>query len=359
MSSFMDIVSTALKYLTPMLVDKLATSLGIQNPLVRSAINAILPSLLAAFTGLASRPAGARKLSEAVERQGSDILGDLGSIFGGAKQSTAATAGTDALRDLLGGSTISQIASAVSRFTGVGGDAVHSLMGLVGPVALGTLAEEKRRSGLAADGLANLLAGQKENILAAMPSGFSDLLKGTDLLSAITAGVPPSTAKARPTPEAAKPSAGFGRWPLLLAATAAILIGGLYLFKQSHDVAPTTLTPAQPIPPTITLDSRNLGVELSAIVASITSALSGVKDEASAKAALPRFEQAARQFGEIREVATKLPPDGRRLLASYAGQLLTYLRPLIERALASAGVGAVAKPVFDQVLTQLSELAKA
>ena len=147
-----NIVSMAMQYLTPMLVDRIASSLGIQSPMVRSAIAAILPTILAGIAGVASKPGGGRQITDVLGKQNTDILGDLGSIFGGAKQNDVAKSGTDTLRDLLGGNAVSGLTSAVGKFAGIGDAPVQSLVGMLAPVALGTLAKQQKDSGLDAAG---------------------------------------------------------------------------------------------------------------------------------------------------------------------------------------------------------------
>jgi hypothetical protein len=50
----MNIVSMAMQYLSPMIIDKLATSLGINSTIARTAIGAILPSILGGIVGKAT-----------------------------------------------------------------------------------------------------------------------------------------------------------------------------------------------------------------------------------------------------------------------------------------------------------------
>ncbi len=347
----MNIVSMAMQYLTPMLVDRLATSLGIQSPLVRSAIAAILPSILGGLASTASQPGGGRKITDMLGRQNTDILGNLGDIFGGGKQAEVAKSGGDTLRDLLGGSAVSGLTSAVGKFTGVGDTAVQSLMGLVAPVALGTLAKHQANSGLDAAGMTKFLEGQKDNIMSAMPKGFADNLKGTGLLSAFEPAKP--AARPAPTPTPA-PSGGMGMMPMLLAA-AALALGAYYFIGGKS----ATTTAALPQPPAITLGNQNIGAELGSVAEGLRGTLVGIKDEASAKAALPRLQQMSQQLGGLNESAAKLPAAGRSTLATYAKQILPFLRPLIDKALAASGVGAVAKPVLDQILNRIEGLSKA
>lgn len=346
----MNIVSMAMQYLTPMLVDRIASSLGIQSALVRSAINAILPSILAGLTGVAARPSGGRQLGEALGKQDTDILGNLGDIFGSAKQTDIVKSGNNVLRDLLGGSTFGGLTGAVGKFAGIGEAPVQTLVGMLAPVALGTLAKQKQASGLDDAGLSRMLLDQRENIKAAMPAGFSEHLKGTGLLDAIS---PPSAPAAPAASPVAKPAGGLGMLPLV-AAAALLAVLGWYFFGQNR---PATI--GLPTPPQITVGGQNLGSQLGSVAEGLRGTLVGLKDEASARTALPRLQEMQQQLAGIGDSAAKLQPDARKSLAGYAAQLLPLLRPLIEKALAAAGVGPIAKPVLDQILNRIEGLAKA
>ncbi len=285
-------------------------------------------------------------------KQNTDILGDLGSIFGGAKQNDIAKSGTDTLRDLLGGNAVSGLTSAVGKFAGVGEAPVQSLIGMLAPVALGTLAKQQKESGLDAAGLTNLLMGQRENIQAAMPSGFSDLLKGTGLLDGLAAPkVSTPTPQIMPTPQA-QPSGGLGMWPKVAAAALLGVLAWYYFGNQRQ------ATVSLPAAPQITLAGQNIGSQLGSVAEGLRGTLVSLKDEASAKAALPRLQEMSQQLSGIRDNAAKLPPDTRKTLAGYAAQLLPLLRPLIDKALATSGVGPVAKPVLDQILNRIEAMAK-
>ena len=346
----------AMQYLSPMLIDRIASSLGIQSPMVKTAIAAILPTILAGLAGVASKPGGGRQLGEVLGKQNPDILGDLGSIFGGAKQNEVAKSGTDALRDLLGGGALSGLTGAVGKFAGIGDAPVQGLVGMMAPVVLGTLAKQQKASGLDASGLASMLMGQRENIQAAMPAGFGDLLKGTGLLDGLAppkAEAPRPGATVHPMPTPARPAGGMGMWPMV-AAAALLAVLGWYFFGQQKPVATSF-----PAPPQITIAGQNIGGQLGSVAEGLRGTLSGIKDEASARSALPRLQEMAQQLGGIQDSAGKVPADARKTLASYAAQLLPLLRPLIEKALAAAGVGPIAKPVLDQILNRIEALAKA
>ena len=60
-----------------------------------------------------------------------------------------------------------------------------SLLGLLAPAVMGTIAKQQGAQSLSASGIAGLLASQKDNIAAALPSGFGNLLGGTGLLDSL------------------------------------------------------------------------------------------------------------------------------------------------------------------------------
>ena len=77
------------------------------------------------------------------------------------------------------------LAGAVGKFAGLGQGASGSLLGLLAPVVMGTIAKQQGTHSLDASGIASLLASQKDNIAAALPSGFGNLLGGTGLLNSL------------------------------------------------------------------------------------------------------------------------------------------------------------------------------
>ena len=156
----MNIVSMAAQYLSPMIIDKIASSLGITNPMAQKAIAALLPTILAALAGSASKPDSLGTLTKVLGQQDPGLLGNLGNLIGGSAQSGLVNAGTSALGSLLGNSGVGAMSGAVSKFAGIGDAPTKSLMGMLAPVALGTLAKQQKDSNLDASGLAKMLMSQ-------------------------------------------------------------------------------------------------------------------------------------------------------------------------------------------------------
>lgn len=362
----MNIVSMAAQYLTPMIVDRIASSLGITSPLAQKAIGAILPTILASILGSSQKPDGLRNLTDILGKQDTGMLGKLSDLIGGSGQSAAVNAGTNVLGSLLGNSALGSLTGAVSKFAGIGDGPAKSLLGLVGPVALGAVAKQQKDSGLDAGGLAKMLLGQKDNITAAMPAGFADLLKGTGLLDAVapravggtttTSSTGTGSTPARPattTPSYEAPRASGGSWLPWAAALAALLIGGWYFLSGAR--APQV---ALPTVPTITVGGQNVAAQLGSTVEGLRGTISGMKDEASAKAALPRLQETLKQLDTFNAARGNMPAEAKKGLGTYAGTLLPLLRGWIDNALKGTGVAGVAKPVLDQIFARIETISK-
>ena len=363
----MNLVSLIMQFLAPAIINKMAGSLGIGQGLAGKAISAALPAILAALAGSASKSGGAGALASVLGRQDPGLLGNFASMLGGGGQQSMIDSGAGALTSLLGGGSTNAIASAIGKFSGINDGQSKSLLGMLAPVVLGTLAKEQKAGGLDAGGLASLLNGQKDNIAAAMPAGFSDLLKGSGVLDSISANLPKAAAPhvhADPTPS----GGGIMKYLLPLAAAGALLYALSGYGCNRHDdmkttapapakiekpaSAPAASEKAAPAVPGIDLASATSAIE------ALKSALVGVKDEATAKSSLPKLQDLAGQFDKLKGLAMGLPADARHPLVVMISGVMPGLASSIDKALALPGVGAVLKPVLDQIAGSLGAIAK-
>ena len=183
-----NLVTSIMQSLTPDMIAKIASLLGIDRNIAEKAIGAGIPAILAGFTNLASSPDGARQLSSTLLQQPAGALDQITSAIGSGQQSFAES-GAGLLSGLLGSGGTNALATAVGSFAGIGTNTGKSLLGLLGPVVAGALGQQQRSAGLDANGLASLLTSQKDQIAAAMPSGFAKLLSGAGVLGAVDGGV--------------------------------------------------------------------------------------------------------------------------------------------------------------------------
>ena len=360
----MNLVSMAMQYLAPVIINKIAGSLGIGQGLVGKAISAALPAILAGLAGGASKSGGAGALASILGKQDPGLLGNLGNLIGGGGQQQLIDGGSNALTLLLGGSQSSALASAVGKFAGLDAGKSASLMGMLAPVVLGTLAKEQKSSGLDAAGLANLLNGQKSNIAAAMPAGFSDLLQGSGVLDSIAGNLK----AAAPVAHAAPASSGGGlpSWllPLVLG------LAGLYLLssygcnqapmveKVSPPPAKTEAPAAAPkaeAPAATQVDVVGLA---SKALSGLTGSLGTIKDEATAKAAIPALTDTAKQIEAVKAAAGLLTGDARKPLTMLVGGALPGILAAVEKATGIPGAGAMLKPIVEPMVANLTGLSK-
>ena len=176
------LVSLVTEFLTPAMIGRIASALGVDRNKLQTAVNATVPGLLAGLTGVAAQPGGAQKLVDAAG-QHTGAFDNIVNSIGSGGQTTLIERESRLLTSLLGGHDQSALTDAVSKYTGLNSKVSGSLLAILGPLVMGTVAKQARP--LNADGIKSLLASQKDSIAAALPRGFSDLLGGTGLLDSL------------------------------------------------------------------------------------------------------------------------------------------------------------------------------
>ena len=223
-----DLASAIGRYLTPEVVGKIASASGLNGTVAQSAVTAAVPSILSALVNMVATPGGPKKLADAVASQPGSVLAEIASKLNGSAQ--MATQGSNLLSSLLGGGVANLLASTVGKFLGIGEGPMRTVMGLLTPVILGVLGNQQRAADLDSNGLARLLSGQKDQIAEAMPSGLSDALKISGLLSSFGTSPSPGqrtvdtpTTPAMPRTADSTRAATWPYWVLPLLAVAGLL----------------------------------------------------------------------------------------------------------------------------------------
>lgn len=378
----MNLVSLAMQYLAPVVLNRIASSLGIGQGLVGKAISAAIPSILAGLAGSAAKPGGASALGNVLSKIDPGMLSNLGNLIGGAGQQQLVDGGSSALSSLLGGGSAGALASAVGKFAGIDSGKTASLMGILAPVVLGTLAKEQKSSGLDAAGLANLLQSQKSNITAALPAGFSDLLAGSGLLDSVTGSMKAAGPAPAPMPEMAPVPAsggGLGKWLLALAAA----LAALYLLstyggnrapvtekapEKPAATAPAENTPApaekaapapkSEAPAAPAGQAADLAGLATKAIGALTGSLGSITDEATAKAAVPALQDTSKQIDGLKAAALLLQGDARKPLAALVAAALPSLTAAVEKATGIPGVAAIINPLVQPMLANLTAITK-
>jgi hypothetical protein len=345
--------------LGPVIVGRMASSLGLNETATQKAIVAAVPALLAALISYVSKPQGATKLNDVLKKQEPGVLSSLASAIGGSGQKALIDQGSSVLTSLLGGKILSGLSSAVGQYAGIGESGSKRLMGLLGPMVLGVLGHEQRGRGLDASGLANLLTSQRDTIQAALPSGFSKYLSQAGVLDEVTSAARKVASR---TPERPTTSP----WPWLLGALVLIAIAFIAwrLFSTPEQIAEVPSVQIEaPYASVlqklkgIKVGDVDIGEAAASAVNNVQSSLQDVKDQATAQAALPKLNEAASQFDQLTGLLDQMSPETRKVVADTFAAIRPTLDQLLDKALAIPGVGEVIKPAVDAIRAKLDILA--
>jgi hypothetical protein len=401
-----NLVSSVMQCLTPDLVAKIARSLGIDPDIAQKVVAAAVPTILASFGGLAASPGGAQQLSGSLQQQHPDMLAHISSAIGGSDQKAIADTGSGLLSSLLGGGGLNALVSAVSSYAGIDQSAGKSILGLLAPMVVGTLGQQQRSGGLDANGLADLLASQKDQITAAIPSGLANMLGARGLLDGVEGGMRRGADSAGAaagrmtgaTSDAARRMAGAassagGRmagatsdlaasasqiahaatrapstptWPLWILGL--VILGGLGWYflgdRTPQQMADQTRGLINSVSPEtanklMTPSVADLTASVKSSVDDVRITLQGINDPGSARAALPKLREMTEKLDRINNLAAQLPPGSRKEIAAAIGTSMPALNQLCDRILSTPQVGMLAKPTIDALRLQLQSLSRA
>src|SRR5262249_14021835 len=331
-----NLISLIMQFLTPDMIGRIASALGLDRTNTQTAIGAAIPGLLAGLSGVATQPGGAQKLVDTV-RQQTGALGSFANMLGASGQSSLIEKGSQILSSLLGGRDQTALAGAVSKYAGLGQNASGSLLGMLAPIVMGTIGQQQGTRSLDAGGIASLLSSQKDNIVAALPAGFANLLGGTGLLDSLGGAARTATAAAgqtaRVTASAARAIGDTGQraasvsrnwlyWLIPLLAIVALLI---YFFASPSEQGGQ---PGRPTIPGLTVGGLDIGKQVTHSTTSLRTTLGGITDAASAQAALPKLREVTTQIDKVDGLLGQLSPEQRKVLAGMVNPLMPSLNQL-------------------------------
>jgi hypothetical protein len=358
-----NLVSLIMQFLTPDMIGRIASALGLDRNNTQTAIGAAIPGLLAGLSGVAAQPGGAQKLVDTV-RQQTGALGSFANMLGASGQSSLIERGSQILSSLLGGRDQTALAGAVSKYAGLGQNASGSLLGMLVPIIMGTIGQQQGTRSLDAGGIASLLSSQKDNIAAALPAGFANLLGGTGLLDSLGGAARTATAAAgqtaRVTASAARAIGDTGQraaavsrnWLYWLIPLLAILALLIYFFRPAEQV----VQPGVPTIPSLTVGGLDLGKQVTDSITNLRTTLTGITDAASAQAALPKLREVTAQIDRVDGLLGQLSPEQRNVLAGVVNPLMPSLNQLFDKVLAIPGVAQLLKPTIDALRAKLTLL---
>ena len=391
-----DLVGMVMQYLTPDRIGRIAAAFNLDSKSAQSVAEVSVPSLLAELASLAVQPGGAQKVVDAVRQHSGTLDSRANAVGGSANQAVLADKGTQWFSSLFGDQSHSALTGAVAKFCGLSQAASEALLGLFFPVVLGTISKQLGNSRLNASSLTRLLASQRDNVAAALPSGFADLLRGTGLLGASSGAagtvsaaanqaamaastatdggsraatvVTDQAARADTTATRAASDAGAGadslaapgsfnwlHW-IIPALILAALIAWFFASKRLEQIAQP---PVKPTTRNLMVAGVDVGKEVTTSLESLRTALQSITDADSAKAALPKLQDAKGQIDKVNGLIGQLSPEQRKILAGLVNQFMPTINPLFDKLLTIPGVAELIKPTIDGVRTTLTSLSAA
>jgi hypothetical protein len=364
-----NLVSLIMNFLTPDMIGRIASALGLDRNDTSSAVDAGVPALIAALAGVAAKPGGPQKLADAAKQE-SGMLDKFAGMLGTATQTTSVTdRGSRMLASLLGSRDQTALESAVGKFSGLGSSAGGSILSALAPVVMGAIAQQQGPRGLDGSNIANLLSSQKDNIVDALPSGFGKLLGGTGMLDSLgdsakraamaggeaTRAAAASVARTiddtrRSGVEAVSTSTNWLMWVIPALAIAALLV--YLLSRPTETVVQQGVNAVQ----SLNVGGIDLGKQVTDSIGSLRTTLGSITDPASAQAALPKLQSATAQIDKVTGMVGQLSDTQRRALSGVVSPLMSTLNQLFDRVLAIPGVAEIVKPTIDLLKTKLTTL---
>jgi hypothetical protein len=249
-----------------------------------------------------------------------------------------------------------------------------------------------------------LLASQKEQIAQALPQGFARLLGGTGILDSLDGAAETVAAAANQTGRAANAaaaqvgqygssasrSAGYAGQQARAAASAtpswiywaipALVVAGLlfYLFGRGTEqvaqqttpppvtqtkqvtegVAPRDQVTPRMAPPvqSVMVGGVDIGKQLGDNLSSLRTSLAGITDVESARAALPKLQEATATIEKVNGMVPQLSAEQRLSVSGLVTPAMAAINQMLEKVLAIPGVGDVLKPTVDNLKTKLADL---
>jgi Bacterial protein of unknown function (DUF937) len=371
-----NLVSTVMQFLTPDMIGRIASALGLNRSDAQSGISAAVPALLAALSGLADKPGGAQSLVNTIKQQ-SGVVDNFSSIIGGSNQASFIERGASLLTSLLGGQDSNGLINAIGRFSGLGQTRSTSLVGMLAPLLMGLIGKHLGARGVDVGSLTSLFASQRDEIAQALPPGMGQMLQSAGL----TSGPEPLRTTPGPTPAqvsrvGSRPESGVPGWvywvlPLLaLAGLLWYLLSRPHEQLAQHETAPARQerqTTAPQAPQTTTGQAErttpghgeaagDVKTMIGDSLADMRTSLQGITDASSAQAALPKLEATKNEIERASGLVHQLSPEQRRMIAGIVAPSLPFINQLTDRVMSIPGVSDMLKPTIDPMKTKLAEL---
>jgi hypothetical protein len=327
---------------------KLPDLLGTNQTTANTAVSAAVPALLAVLGGTATSRDGARNLQSTLDGFNAGVLDNIPQALSG-NGKPLLDMGTNLLGSLFGSGTVSSLGGIISRFAGLESGKGVSLLSLLTPIVLGIL--KNRTQGQGVEGLVSLLQGQRQNIINAMPSGLGSALEGIQGVSGVAdwardaTGSAHQAGRASMSEAAGTARAGMAerssvlRW--VLPVLAVVIVAALLWWWNSGMRVPQQVGTVSQV--------ASLTGQVNDFFLSMTNTFAGIKDAASAEAAVPKLRELSTRLDSIRVSMDQLPTDARNTLVTLLKDASVKLTPVMDALVAMPVAGEKIKPLIDEL----------
>ena len=365
-----NLVSQILQFLSPDMMARLASALGLDRTKTQAAAGAAVPALLSGLLGTAAQPGGPERLTNAVNQQSGLLDGLTGMLGGSGEASGLVDSGSRLVTSLLGEGKQAGLAEAIGKFSGLGQSGAGPLLGAIAPMVLGVIGKQAGPGGFDPLALVSLLSSQKENIAKAMPAGLGNLLQGTGVLdslggladnaagaaSAAADRASSATTAAASQASQAGASARSGMGWLAWAIPVVLLLGVGWLFLGTRPPTPPVDTVVTGSIPVVVIRGIDVTKELGGSLTSVYETLDDVTDAASAEAAVPKLRAADAQLGVVSGALAEASPAQKLAIANTARRAVNQLQLLFDKVMAIPGASEALKPTIDTMKTKLAAI---
>jgi hypothetical protein len=371
---------------------QLGGMLGTSEADTGNLVKASLPAILAGLGSVASKKDGADKLAQAIGGIDPGMLGNLGKMLGGAD----AKKGGDLLSSLLGNNMLTSLLPLLAKFVKLDPSLITKALGLLAPLVLSAIGSAFKGQKIDGGSISKLFSEQKGNIASAIPAGLSlASIPGLDSLGDV--GKMANQAVNQAGKAAQNASGGLGKLLLPLLALAAI-IGGIIWYmnngaKKVEDVAKgaakmgeQAVKAGEKAVAGVTDAAKDVVKAGEKAVAGAADAakdmigdisvpgfsdlqkgftgmfdsvgpkLQGIKDAASAEAALPDLESAMTGLDGMVKTLGGMPDIAKSAVSTMVKGQLDKLAPVIDSILGMPGMGEKVVTVLNSLKDKLSGL---
>ncbi|MFN9753071.1 MAG: hypothetical protein ACK57U_16990, partial [Planctomycetota bacterium] len=321
------------------------------------------------------------------------MLGTLGKMLGGAD----AQKGGELLCGLLGNNMLTRLLPLLAKFVKLDSSLITKALGLIAPLVLSSIGSAFKGQKIDGSGISRLFSEQKGNIASAIPAGLSlASLPGLESLGDVGKMASQAVNQAGRTAgkAAQEASGGLGKLLLPLLALAAI-IGGIIWFMNNGakkvedaakgaakgavkagekvvagatEAAKEVVTAGEKAVAGATAAAKDMIGEISVpgfsdlqkgfsgMFDSVGPKLQGIKDAASAEAALPDLESAITGLDGMVKTLGGMPDVAKSAVSTMVKGQLDKLAPVIDGILGMPGMGEKVVSVLNSLKDKLSGL---